>query len=139
MTLTAPERPFPAAPQDTEDVVDWVYSQSDRFDTNKLSLGGFSAGGNLALGLACRLVAKGKSVKAVVAMYPPVLLRRQNGRPSVAPNPHPEIGMVLKPPVTTAFDRSYLLPQVDGKNSDASPLFKPADQFPKVRNRSDMW
>ncbi|KAG9121722.1 hypothetical protein FRC07_002202 [Ceratobasidium sp. 392] len=46
----APERPFPAAPQDIKDIIDHVVkNQEGYFDTSKLAIGGFSAGGNLAL------------------------------------------------------------------------------------------
>lgn len=48
----APEDPFPAATNDAEDVVKWVLSRSEQFDLKHVSVSGFSAGGNLALGLA---------------------------------------------------------------------------------------
>ncbi|EAW19315.1 alpha/beta hydrolase [Aspergillus fischeri NRRL 181] len=48
----APEHPFPAAFDDTEDVVKWVQSQPARFDQAGMSLSGFSAGGNLVLAVA---------------------------------------------------------------------------------------
>lgn len=48
----APENPFPAAFNDAEDVVKWVQSQPQRFDSSCISLSGFSAGANIALAVA---------------------------------------------------------------------------------------
>ncbi|KAJ5676022.1 hypothetical protein N7462_008919 [Penicillium macrosclerotiorum] len=48
----APEHPFPAAFHDAEDVVKWVRSQPDQFDSSCVCLSGFSAGANIALGVS---------------------------------------------------------------------------------------
>ncbi|PVF95781.1 alpha/beta-hydrolase [Serendipita vermifera] len=82
----APERPFPAALEDARDVVSYVFANPSIYDTSKVTLSGFSAGGNLALGVS---VGVGESVrlgkwkggetsststqhplKAVIAFYP---------------------------------------------------------------------
>ncbi|KAF2241539.1 alpha/beta-hydrolase [Trematosphaeria pertusa] len=67
----APEHPFPAAPEDVEDVLKWVASQSDRFDTTRVAVSGFSAGANLAL-VAASVLRKTVEVtiKTAIAIYP---------------------------------------------------------------------
>ncbi|KAL5338281.1 Alpha/Beta hydrolase protein [Aspergillus crustosus] len=65
----APEHPFPCALEDLVVVVDWVRSQPDRFDLNQLWLGGFSAGGNIAISMAVTYLGKG-AVRGVVGIYP---------------------------------------------------------------------
>ncbi|KAK0526858.1 hypothetical protein OC834_004651 [Tilletia horrida] len=49
-----PVHAFPAALQDVEDVVKYVQKQPE-YLSSKISLGGFSAGGNVALSAACTL------------------------------------------------------------------------------------
>jgi acetyl esterase/lipase len=72
----APEHPFPAAVHDAEDVVTWVRSQPERFDLSLVSLSGFSAGANIALGVASssELFPCGeKSIfNAVISFYGPM-------------------------------------------------------------------
>ncbi|KAJ6007792.1 hypothetical protein N7540_011768 [Penicillium herquei] len=72
----APENPFPAAFQDAEDVVKWVQSQPERFDTSCISLSGFSAGANIALAVSSSSEffggKEGKSIfNTVVSIYGP--------------------------------------------------------------------
>ena len=47
----APEHPFPAAPHDAADALKYVLSRPDLYDNSRIAVSGFSAGGNLALGL----------------------------------------------------------------------------------------
>jgi acetyl esterase/lipase len=47
---SGPEHPFPAAPSDVEDIISYVIANKDGyFDTSRVTIGGFSAGGTLAL------------------------------------------------------------------------------------------
>jgi acetyl esterase/lipase len=47
---TAPEWPFPAAPEDVKDIIDYVLKNKEGYlDTSRVVIGGFSAGGTLAL------------------------------------------------------------------------------------------
>jgi acetyl esterase len=56
----APEHPWPAAPDDCETVALWVREQAEeRFGTSRLSIGGGSAGANLAMTTLLRLRDKG--------------------------------------------------------------------------------
>ena len=50
LTYPAPEHPFPAAYEDVCDVVAYVLvNENGRYDTSRLTIGGFSAGGTLSL------------------------------------------------------------------------------------------
>ena len=80
----APEHPFPAAPEDAEDVVNWVLSQPQSFDSTRVSVSGFSAGGNLALGLSGHVFPVA-TFRHVVAMYPPTDLAKEHST-KVAPD-----------------------------------------------------
>ncbi|KAJ5053500.1 hypothetical protein NUH16_010572 [Penicillium rubens] len=42
----APENPFPAALNDTEDAINWVLEQPTKFDISKVAISGFSADGH---------------------------------------------------------------------------------------------
>ncbi len=56
----APEHPWPAAPDDCETAALWVLEQAEeRFGTSRLSIGGGSAGANLAMTTLLRLRDKG--------------------------------------------------------------------------------
>lgn len=56
----APEHPWPAAPDDCETAALWVLDQAqERFGTSRLSIGGGSAGANLAMTTLLRLRDKG--------------------------------------------------------------------------------
>ncbi|KAL4925132.1 Alpha/Beta hydrolase protein [Aspergillus undulatus] len=65
----APEDAFPAALEDIASVVQWVLSQPERFDTSRISIGGFSAGANLAASVAVNYFPTG-TFWALVAFYP---------------------------------------------------------------------
>ncbi|KAF0319374.1 hypothetical protein GQ607_013342 [Colletotrichum asianum] len=69
----APEDPFPAAVEDTQDVVAHVFSRSGEYDVGRVVLCGFSSGANLALA-ACA-AGMGRKVRGVVAFYPPTEMR----------------------------------------------------------------
>lgn len=64
----APEHPFPAAIEDTEAVVDWLVGRGYR--PQDVVLAGDSAGGNIAIGTALRMVGRGAAPGAVVALSP---------------------------------------------------------------------
>ncbi|CBF89226.1 hypothetical protein AN0563.2 [Aspergillus nidulans FGSC A4] len=65
----APEHPFPCAIEDLVSVVHWVRSQPSRFDLNRISIGGFSAGGNLAASVAVNSFPPG-TFWGLVLFYP---------------------------------------------------------------------
>ncbi|KAL4886682.1 Alpha/Beta hydrolase protein [Aspergillus karnatakaensis] len=67
----APEHPFPCALEDLVTVVHWVRSQPELYDLNRLWLGGFSSGGNIAVSVAVNYLDKG-IVRGIVGLYPVV-------------------------------------------------------------------
>ncbi|KAJ5217164.1 hypothetical protein N7468_010172 [Penicillium chermesinum] len=88
----SPENPFPAAVNDVEDAVRWVLSQPEKFDLSRLSISGFSAGGNLAL-VASGVLMPPKTFRSVLAFYPGTDLTRIPEE-MVAPDP---TGKVIPP------------------------------------------
>ncbi|KAI0186084.1 Alpha/Beta hydrolase protein [Xylaria flabelliformis] len=69
----SPETPYPGAINDAEDTLLWVYSQKHRFDSARIAVSGFSAGGNIALVAATKLRKKFASlitIHAALLMYP---------------------------------------------------------------------
>ena len=64
----SPENKFPAAFEDGEDAVNFVLANPGRFDLRRLSLGGSSAGGLMALSLSMKY--KRDVVRACFALYP---------------------------------------------------------------------
>ncbi|KAL8735459.1 MAG: hypothetical protein Q9181_002823, partial [Wetmoreana brouardii] len=93
----APRYPFPAAHDDIEDALEWLLENAERefeADPKVLTISGFSAGGNLALGVTLgNKTSRGKNaVKGVVTFYSPVDLRlppqnkrKPPGFPSIDP------------------------------------------------------
>jgi acetyl esterase/lipase len=65
----APEHPFPAALEDVAAVISHVLSQSAKYDASRISIGGFSAGANLATSVAVNYFPPG-TFKNLVAFYP---------------------------------------------------------------------
>ncbi|KAB8068558.1 Alpha/Beta hydrolase protein [Aspergillus leporis] len=74
----APRYTFPVAHENVQDVAEWLIENSERLwgaDPKMMSVSGFSAGGNLALGVAQWLARSEFNVKAAVMFYAPVDLR----------------------------------------------------------------
>ena len=135
----APEYPFPAAIEDIASLVAYVQAHPDLYDSTKLLIGGFSAGGNIALGVSTFLgeeaVRAGKPhpIKGVVALYPPVDLASRHKDP-VRP-PHPIPGMIIPKSLKDLFDACYFLsPDPDGekRKPHASPIFANVGTFPST-------
>ncbi len=79
----APEAPFPAALDDSTAAFEYIGRHAARFgcDAGRLVLGGDSAGGNLAIGVARRLAAAGSAVApfALALVYPVTDARMLHG------------------------------------------------------------
>lgn len=71
----APEHPYPAAPEDAEDAIRWVLANPQDFNSSRVAVSGFSAGGNLAL-VACSALLPKETFKHVIAVYPPTDLEK---------------------------------------------------------------
>ncbi|KAG8678085.1 hypothetical protein FRC09_020134 [Ceratobasidium sp. 395] len=121
----APERPFPAAPQDVKDIITHVVkNQEGYFDTSRLAIGGFSAGGNLAL-TSCASQPPG-ALKAIIAFYPPTDMTQGTKRPQ------PEGATSSLPPwAIQFFDDSYMPPGTDMLDPRLSPINTPISSFPE--------
>lgn len=124
----SPEYPFPACIHDGEDVMNWVFDQNQQknkttnhqlppFDLQNVSVGGGSAGANIALVMG--VIFGGKKICAVATIAPPTDFRPE-ARPKLAPQPnHPR---ALPRRVTLFFDRCYLIPNIDRSNPILSPV-----------------
>ena len=68
----APEHVFPAAYDDSLAAVDWAIANAAmlKIDASRLSVGGDSAGGNIAAAVALGLRDKGTKLKAQILVYP---------------------------------------------------------------------
>ncbi|KAF8600847.1 alpha/beta-hydrolase [Ceratobasidium sp. AG-I] len=125
----APEWPFPAAPDDVKDIVDYALANQEAyFDTSRITIGGFSAGAALAL-TACVSQPKG-TFKGVIAFYPPTDLslhytaRRQ---PVVSPGAHNP----LSPSFFKLVTECYQPPGTDLSDPRLSPINTPVSLFPE--------
>lgn len=79
----SPEYPCPADTEDARDVIEYVLSRPEKYDASRLTLGGFSTGGTIALGLSAAMGKEKKEdkeewdtyehpIKAVFTVYPEV-------------------------------------------------------------------
>ncbi|KAJ4313179.1 hypothetical protein N0V84_009558 [Fusarium piperis] len=120
-----PENPFPSAPHDAQDAIDWVLSRPQQFDLSQIALSGFSAGANLVLGASSHLYPLG-TFKHVIAFYPPTDLETVPAA-KTAPSPTEDSDDAWIP---NTFDEAYIPNGVDKKGPLLSPTYTAADQFP---------
>lgn len=130
----APEFPFPNPLQDVLDVVNWVIGQPGHFDIHRITLGGHSAGGGLAL-CASSVLPKG-AVKAVAAFYPSADFSRR-GLPDEQRMYKPFVrgktpGVALGRRARLFFSRCYVPDGTDTKDPRLSPLFADLLSFPPL-------
>ncbi|OJJ03426.1 hypothetical protein ASPVEDRAFT_42903 [Aspergillus versicolor CBS 583.65] len=112
-----PECPFPAAPNDAEDVVKYILSRPSEFDPTHLSLSGFSAGGNLALGVAIAGTFPKGVFRSLLLFYPPTNFTID---PSLKMAPDPS-GAPIPANVARFFNQCYI-----GAQDPRCPLLSPA-------------
>ncbi|EPQ28751.1 uncharacterized protein PFL1_03554 [Pseudozyma flocculosa PF-1] len=123
----APAHPFPAQSNDAEDVVAYFLSKPEVYDVSKVTVGGFSAGGSLALGVATRF---GPSrIRAAACIYPPCDFTVPIGTSPVA-CPKPRSGFPLPPWMSRLFNACYILPGTDRADPRLSPIKAAASDFP---------
>ncbi|KAL5361278.1 Alpha/Beta hydrolase protein [Aspergillus floccosus] len=121
----APENPFPAAVHDVEDAVNWVLQHPEDFDLSHVSISGFSAGGNLALGASSCLFPR-DTFRSVLAFYPALDLATEPGT-KAAPDP------TIRPlPAALArlFNRCYIPSGYDARDPRISPYYAAPARFP---------
>lgn len=124
----APEFPYPAAIEDAQDAVIYVLAHGNEYDITRISVGGSSAGGCLALGV-CAAFGRDR-INAVTCLYPATSMDR-----TIIPAPprtEHRTGVVFKEYDMTFFRRCYLLPGDDLHGQIVSPLFAPANAFPDL-------
>ncbi|KZT53138.1 alpha/beta-hydrolase [Calocera cornea HHB12733] len=130
----APNHPWPAAYQDCRRVLEWVRAnERGMFDTEKITIGGNSAGANLALAVAG--TAKEGELKGVVAFYPPVDFTVLYSKKPPPPRTRVEraIGIVIPPREADRFHAAYQLDlpsQAMLADPRLSPRFAPPEKFP---------
>ncbi|KAJ5372681.1 Alpha/beta hydrolase fold-3 [Penicillium concentricum] len=122
----APEHPFPAALNDVEDAIKYVFTCPAEFDLTRVSISGFSAGGNLALVAASSLFPR-DTFRSLISIYPVTDLT-----PDPASKIAPARGdFVIPLPVMRLFDRCYIPSSVDKRDPRISPLYAQVDRFPR--------
>lgn len=102
----APENPFPAAHEDAEAAVRWVFDNADKLgiDRAKIAVGGDSAGGNLAASVALKLRDENDlPLIAQILLYPVIDVSGEH--PSYEENGE---GFVLTAEAMRGFRAAYL-------------------------------
>ena len=125
----APAHPYPAAIEDTEDVVNWVLSQPSIYDLSKLSISGFSAGGNLAL-VAAGVSFPKDTFKAVLTFYPATDWDASAEEMSSAPDP--SMKPQINPRVNDVVIDCFLPPGSNKRDPRISPQYADAERFPRT-------
>ncbi|KAK2769883.1 hypothetical protein FQN53_005840 [Emmonsiellopsis sp. PD_33] len=125
----APENPFPAAVHDSWEAVLWVLSEGRtrlNLDTNRIGVGGSSAGGNLASVMAHRCVARNFPPLRIQLLSVPVTDNTAtiNNNSAYRDYEHTPALPALK---MLWYRRHYLPQESDWANPEASPLFYPDD------------
>lgn len=115
----SPESPFPAAVNDAEDVIRWVQGQPQKYDLTRLSISGFSSGGNLAIVTATAIMTK-FTFRSVLTFYPGVDLASE---PAGKVPPDTSAGKVIPARIARFFHRCYIPVGVDARDPRISPLF----------------
>ena len=121
----APESPYPAAWNDAEDSYDWVVSHAGKLGgASAICVGGDSAGGNLAIAIARRRLAAGKTPPSCQLLYYPAVDNR-----AVDQMKHDYLsarlfghGFNLDSEFTT-YVLAKVFPGRDLENPEISPLF----------------
>ncbi|KAJ5979850.1 hypothetical protein N7481_007148 [Penicillium waksmanii] len=121
----SPENPFPAAMNDAEDAIRWVQGQAEKYDLTRLSISGFSAGGNLAIVAATAIMPK-NTFRSVLTFYPGVDLASD---PAEKVAPDTSSGKVIPPRIARFFHRCYIPVGVDARDPRISPLFADLSGF----------
>ena len=127
----APENKYPAAHNDTEDAVLYVLANENTYDTTRISVGGSSAGGNMALSLSARMGSE--RIKSCFALYPAAQLTDPERLATVMGCVSDEFrsGVVIPHWSMKLFINAYTTPGTDMNDPRLSPIFYDASKFPK--------
>jgi acetyl esterase len=120
----APEHPFPAAYDDALAAYRWAVTNAASLgvDPARIAVGGDSAGGNLAAGVALAAAREGLPLAFQLLVYPATDATRQTRSLELF-----ESGFYLTRGFMELANDSYLPNEADRKDPHASPLF---DQIP---------
>jgi acetyl esterase len=122
----APEHPFPVAVDDCFAALRWAHANADALglDADNLSVGGASAGGNLAAAVALRTRDEGgPRLRFQLLEVPALDLTRETARATLSSGVIPDVPQ----PTLDDATSSYLPDPAQARNPLASPLF--ADDF----------
>ncbi|KAI1389117.1 Alpha/Beta hydrolase protein [Hypoxylon trugodes] len=125
-----PETPFPGAIHDVEDVLRWVATQNHRFDTSRIALSGFSAGGTLSTVAATAIRKKLEDLITVLVVFSlyPLLDFAAPVESKTVPKPvraHPPFLLRL-------FNDAYVPDESTRTDPLVSPNFADAADFPET-------
>ncbi len=118
--VLAPRHRFPAAPQQTYDIVCWAADEAREWNGSRLCVGGQSAGGNLSAA-AARLALEngGPTIALQVLHYAPLdLVTPTRDKPSTV-----GARAVLKPWMGEVFDTAYVPDTEQRRHRLASPAW----------------
>lgn len=121
----APKHPHPAAPEEIEEAVEWVPHNTQKIDTSRVAISGFSAGVNLAL-VASLVQSPKETFRHVIVVYPPTDLE-ENSAMKTALDPN---GTPLADWITDTFCNCYVPSPIDRKGPTASPFHNLAEKLP---------
>ncbi|RYC64867.1 hypothetical protein CHU98_g1342 [Xylaria longipes] len=125
-----PETPYPGAVNDAEDTLLWIASQNRRFDSTRIAVSGFSAGGNLALVAATKLrkeLAGAINISAALLMYPLINLAAPPETKSVPKPIRP-----IPPWLLRLFNNCYAPNPSMRTDPAVSGYFADTDDFPQT-------
>lgn len=126
----APEHPFPAASHDAQDVVNYILSQPQIYDPDRITLGGFSAGGNLALVVGAQLGPQ--RIAGIAALYPAVDFTIKPGARPLPTKDRPDSGFPLPHWMSHVFLDSYFVQDQDKRHPLCSVYYVDAARFPPL-------
>lgn len=117
--VVAPQRPFPAAPYQALDIVDWVarHGHEHGWEGDRLTVGGQSAGGALAAAVARLAFERGAPRIALQALHYPPLDFTIAARDKPSPADEPQ----LRPWMGDVFEACYLPDPAQRAHRLASP------------------
>lgn len=121
----APEHPFPAAYQDAQDILTYITTHSSDFDTEHITVSGFSAGANIAMAAAVN--SPKNLIKGLVSIY---------GNPDMtksypAPSDIYDSGMILPDWMRAFFYRCLVLPSQGRDDTRLSPAYAEIGRWPE--------
>ncbi|KAI0076067.1 lipase/ esterase [Panus rudis PR-1116 ss-1] len=134
-----PEDPYPAAVEDAEEALKWVYHEGKErlnINPNKIAVGGSSSGGNLAA-----IVTHKAALLNIPLVFQVLIVPVVDNTASPSGEPYASwrdlANTPALPPEKMMWFRTHYSPnEADWKKWDSSPIFAPDETFKKV---PDAW